>query len=202
MYNLFYAGRPIIVDSLGVIFFAALVALGMNPAQAAAIGVATTAGHVVLLKLLRRPVAPLQWMSLVLVLASGLATYATEDPRFVMVKPTLVYAAIGAVMLKPGWMLRYIPPVAKAHVEDVATIFGYVWAGLIFATGAANLVVALAFTAWWPAFVATVPLASKLLLFAVQFAVTRRIARARIRRAREGAEGGEAAPALLPALLV
>ena len=202
MYNLFYAGRPIIVDSLGVIFFAALVALGMNPAQAAAIGVATTAGHVVLLKLLRRPVAPLQWMSLVLVLASGLATYATNDPRFVMVKPTLVYAAIGAVMLKPGWMLRYIPPVAKAHVEDVATVFGYVWAGLIFATGAANLVVALAFTAWWPAFVATVPLASKLLLFAVQFAVTRRIARARIRRGREGAQAAEAAPALLPALLV
>jgi intracellular septation protein len=199
MYNLFYAGRPIIVDSLGVILFATLVALGMNPAQAAVLGVATTVGHVVILVLLGRPVAPLQWMSLVLVLASGLATYATNDARFVMVKPSLVYAAIGVVMLKPGWMLRYIPPVAKAHVEDVATRFGYVWAGLFFATGAANLIVAMAFTAWWPAFVATVPLTSKILLFAVQFALTRRIARARIRREREGA----AAPsALLPALLI
>jgi intracellular septation protein len=187
MYNLFYAARPIIVDSLGVIFFAALVALGINPAQAAAIGVAITVGHVAILKVLRRPVAPLQWMSLVLVLASGLATYATNDPRFVMVKASLVYAAIGVVMLKPGWMLRYIPPVAKAHVEDVATLFGYVWAGLFFLTAAANLVVAMAFTAWWPAFVATVPLASKLLLFAVQFVVTRRIARRRIL----GAEGGK-----------
>src|SRR3954469_18639404 len=169
MYNLLYAARPILIDSLGVIFFAALMALGMSPAHAAAIGVATTIGHVLILKFLRRPVAPLQWMSLVLVLASGLATYATDDPRFVMVKATIVYAAIGTVMLKPGWMLRYIPPVAKAHVEDVATVFGYLWAGLIFTTGAANLVVALAFTAWWPAFVATVPLASKILLFAVQF---------------------------------
>jgi intracellular septation protein len=199
MYNLFYAGRPIIIDSLGVIFFAALVALGMNPAQAAAIGVATTVGHVAILKFLRRPVAPLQWMSLVLVLASGLATYATNDPRFVMVKPSLVYFIIGVVMLKPGWMLRYVPPVAKAHVEDVAILFGYVWAGLFFATGAANLVVAIAFTAWWPAFVATVPLISKILLFAVQFAVTRRIARARIRREREGAAE---APAWLSALLI
>jgi intracellular septation protein len=193
MYNLLYAGRPIIVDSLGVIFFAALVALGMNPAQAAAIGVATTVGHVAILKFLRRPVAPLQWMSLVLVLASGLATYATNDPRFVMVKPSLVYVAIGVVMLKPGWMLRYIPPVAKAHVEDVATRFGYVWAGLFFLTAVANLVVALAFTAWWPAFVATVPLASKLLLFAVQFVVTRHIARARIRSAQGGEEAVVAA---------
>jgi intracellular septation protein A len=199
MYNFFYAARPIIIDSLGVIFFAALVALGMNPAQAAAIGVATTVGHVAILKFLRRPVAPLQWMSLVLVLVAGLATYATNDPRFVMVKPSLVYAIIGVVMLKPGWMLRYIPPVAKAHVEDVATRFGYVWAGLFFATGAANLVVAIAFTEWWPAFVATVPLTSKILLFAIQFAFTRRIARARIRGEREGAAE---APALLPALLI
>jgi intracellular septation protein len=206
MYNLFYAGRPIIVDSLGVILFAALVALGMNPAQAAAIGVATTVGHVLILRFLGRPVAPLQWMSLILVVASGLATYATEDPRFVMVKPTLIYTAVGIVMLKPGWMLRYIPPVAKAHVEDVATRFGYVWAGLFFVTGAANLAVALAFTAWWPAFVATVPLASKLILFAVQFAVTRRIARVRIRGERDGAGEGRpaaaAGPNLIPTLLV
>lgn len=202
MYNLFYAARPIIIDSLGVIFFALLVALGLEPAQAAAIGVATTVGHVIVLKLLGRPVAPLQWMSLVLVLASGLATYATNDPRFVMVKATLIYAAIGAVMLKPGWMLRYIPPVAKDHVEDVATVFGYVWAGLMFATGAANLVVAMAFTAWWPAFVATVPLGSKILLFAVQFAVTRRIARARIRGGGQEEPAPAVRPNLLPALLV
>jgi intracellular septation protein len=201
MYNLFYAGRPIIIDSLGIIFFAALVALGMNPAQAAAIGVATTVGHVAILKVLRRPVAPLQWMSLVLVLASGLATYATNDPRFVMVKPSLVYAAIGVVMLKPGWMLRYIPPVAKDHVEDVATRFGYVWAGLFFLSAVANFIVAMAFTPWWPAFVATVPLASKLLLFAVQFIVTRRIARARIRRARDG-EGPVVAADRRPVLCI
>jgi intracellular septation protein A len=199
MYNLLYAGRPIILDSLGVIFFAALVALGLDPAQAAAIGIATTVGHVAILKVLRRPVAPLQWMSLVLVLASGLATYATHDPRFVMVKPSLVYVAIAVVMLKPGWMLRYIPPAAKDHVEDVATRFGYVWAGLFFLTALANLAVAIAFTAWWPAFVATVPLASKLLLFAVQFIVTRRIARARIRAA-EGGEGAVVAADVHPVL--
>jgi intracellular septation protein A len=201
MYNLFYAGRPIIIDSLGVIFFAVLVALGLDPAQAAAIGIATTVGHVTILKFLRRPVAPLQWVSLVLVLASGAATYATNDPRFVMVKPSLVYVAIGVVMMKPGWMLRYIPPVAKAHVGDVATRFGYVWAGLFFVTAVVNLVVAVAFTAWWPAFVASVPLASKLLLFAVQFIVTRRVARARIRRA-GGGEEPVVAPDRHPILLI
>lgn len=180
MYNLFYAARPIIIDTLGVIFFAILLALGVAPATAAIVGISTTVGHVLLLKFLRRPVAPLQWMSLVLVLASGAATYFTEDPRFIMVKPTLIYVALGIVMLKRGWMHRYIPPIAKGHVDDVTNAFGYAWAGLMFATGVANLLVAISFPGSWPAFVATVPMVTKIALFAIQFVTTRFFARRRI----------------------
>ena len=44
-----------------------------------------------------------------------------------MVKPSLIYLVVGVVMLKPGWMNRYPPPIAKELVPDVAFIFGFVW---------------------------------------------------------------------------
>ena len=64
------------------------------------------------LKLRRSPIDAMQWMSLGLVVVFGGASLLTHDPRFIMFKPTLIYVAIGAVMLKRGWMTRYMPPVA------------------------------------------------------------------------------------------
>jgi intracellular septation protein A len=84
-----------------------------------------------------------QWMSLFLILGSGAAALITNDPRFVMVKPTVVYLIFGTVMLKPGWMNRYLPPIAIERVPDIAFIFGYLWSGLMFFSATLNLVVAL-----------------------------------------------------------
>jgi hypothetical protein len=99
-----------------------------------------------------------------------------------MVKPTLIYAAIGAAMLQRGRMNRYVAPDGAAGVEDWMIRFGYVWAALMLATGLANLIVAPAFTAWWPLFVAAFPLVSKLALFALQFASVCSIGRAHVLR--------------------
>jgi intracellular septation protein A len=173
------AARPFIIDSLGVIFFAGLLALGVTPAAAAAIGLSITVGHIAFLKLSRRPVAALQWTVLVLVLASGLATFFTGDARFIMIKGSVIYAAIGFVLLKRGWMLRYLPAHVAAELEDVTTIFGFTWSGLMFATAAANLWLAVYYPALWPLFVSVVPFGSKILLFLVQFFVTRRMYRTR-----------------------
>ena len=61
-------------------------------------------------------------------------------------------------------------------------IFGYVWAGLMFATAAANLYVALNLDPkTWAWFVGVVPLASKLALFAIQYLTMRLIVRGRMR---------------------
>jgi intracellular septation protein A len=173
------AARPIIIDSIGVIFFAALLALGVTPAAAAAIGVSITVGHIAYLKLTRRPVAALQWTVLVLVLGSGLATFFTGDPRFIMVKASVVYAAVGFALLKRGWMLRYVPAHVAAEVGDVVTVFGFTWSGLMFMTAAANLWLALYHPALWPLFISVVPFGSKVLLFLVQFFVTRTTFRGR-----------------------
>lgn len=188
MKSLLYAVGPLVFDSLGVIVFAVLLGLG------AGVGAATVAGTVAAVAVVgwevlrgKRP-APLQWISLVMVLVSAAATLLTGDPRFVMVKPTIVYLIVAAAMLRRGWMNRYIPPADLPLVGDVMERFGFVWAGLMFATAAANLVIAYAFTPWWPAFIGIFPLASKALLFAVHFTIVQLVGRARTRRR----NGGEA----------
>lgn len=179
--QLIYAIVPLLFDSLGVIVFAVLLALKVDLVVATSIAAAIACAVVAWELVHRRSVAALQWLSLIMVIVSAGATLATHDPRFVMVKPTVIYAVIGAAMLRRGWMNRYVPPDRLAVVEDLMTRFGYVWAGLMFLTGALNLVVAVAFTAWWPTFIAVFPLATKLGLFAVQFSIVRLIGKKRSR---------------------
>lgn len=138
----------------------------------------------------RRPVEALQWMSVVLVVVSGAATMFTHDPRFVMLKPTIVYAVVGLVMLKRGWMNRYLPPRA-AIVADVATAFGYGWAGLMFASAALNIALALSIDAKsWAAAMSAWGLGSKVALFLVQYTVMTVIGRRRAAAAAVAAAAG------------
>jgi intracellular septation protein len=180
-----YAIRPLLLDFLSTIVFVTLVALKVDPTIAAASGIAIGVSQVVFLKATKRPVAPLQWMGLGLVLVFGTASLLTHDLRFLMVKPTIIYLLIGGVMLQRGWMLRYMPPIARGHGEDVMIAFGYVWAGLMLVTAIANAVVALAFTDRWVAFMAIFPMASKLILFGIQYLTTRAIIIRRVQAARE-----------------
>ena len=106
----------------------------------------------------------MHWMSLVL--GSGAATLITRDPRFVMIKPSLIYTIVGVVMLKPGWMNRYLPPVAMEVVPDIAFMFGFVWSGLIFFSAALNIIVALNFSvAAWASAMSIYAIVSKAVLF-------------------------------------
>ena len=176
MGNLIYAGRALIEDMLPTIAFAILVALHVDIRIATAVSAAISVAQLVIYKARKRPIAPLQWASLGLVLVFGTAGILTNDARFLMAKPTLIYAIIGAVMLKRGWMLRYLPPMAEGRGEGAMIAFGYVWAGLMFVTGIANLVVAIAFPASWPLFLATFPTFSKIGLFAIQYLTVRHFA--------------------------
>lgn len=190
MRTLLYAIGPMLFDSLGVILFAVLLATG------AGILVATVAGTAVALavvgyELVRgRKVAALQWISLASVLFAAAATLFTGDPRFVMAKPTIVYLIVGSVMLRTGWLNRYIPPEQLALVGDVMDRFGMIWSAMMFASAGLNLIIAIFFTAWWPLFIGVFPLASKFGLFAVHVAVVHFVMKARLRRV-----DGESAPA-------
>ena len=65
----------------------------------------------------------------------GSATLLTHDPRFVLAKPAIGHFAIGVIMLKRGWMLRYMPPIVTETIPEYVTFAGYAWAALMFALG-------------------------------------------------------------------
>jgi intracellular septation protein A len=180
MNNLLYAARPLISDFFPTIVFAMLVALHLDVRTATAAALLIGVAQVAIQRLRGRRIQLLQWASLGLVVVFGTLGVMTNDPRFLMAKPTIIYIAIGAVMLKPGWMLRYLPPISQGRAEPMMIRFGYVWAGLMFVTALANLAVAVLAPSWWPAFVAVVPLASKIALFAIQYLTVRYFVRRQV----------------------
>src|SRR5271170_1117329 len=86
----------------------------------------------------RRQIGALQWVSLGLLVVFGGATLVTQDARFIMFKPTVIHLMLCAVMLRPGWMERYVPADERDRVRPMLAVFGFVWAGLMFLTAAAN----------------------------------------------------------------
>jgi len=176
MRDLFTAAKLLLLDMASTVFFLVVFLLSKNIPLAVALGVALGVAQIGWEFVRKRPIDTMQWMSLFLVVGAGTATLITNDPRFVMVKPSLIYLVVGVVMLKPGWMNRYLPPVAKELVPDLAFIFGFIWSGLMFFSAALNLIVALNFSVvTWASFMSVYGIVSKLGLFLIQYAVMRYI---------------------------
>jgi intracellular septation protein A len=158
------------------LFFLVVYLTTGNVTLAVVLGMALGAAQIGWQFLREKPIDTMQWMSLLLVLGAGAATLITRDPRFVMIKPTVIYTVVGIVMLRPGWINRYLPPVAIEMVPDIAFIFGYVWAGLMFFSAGLNLIVALNYSvATWSVFMSIYGIVSKLVLFLIGFATMRTI---------------------------
>jgi intracellular septation protein len=183
MKNLFHAGKLLLLDMASTFFFLVLYLATKNIPLSVALGIALGVAQIGWEFARKKPIDTMQWMSLFLIVGSGAATLLTNDPRFVMVKPSLIYIIVGVAMLKRGWMNRYLPPIAMEVVPDIAVIFGFIWAGLMFATAALNIVVALNFSVLaWSTFMSVFAIASKAALFLVQYA-TMRVIGVRRRRA-------------------
>jgi intracellular septation protein A len=183
MKNLFHSGRYLAMDMASTFFFLGLLAITHNVMFAIALGMALGVVQILWQKLRAKPIDAMQWLSLFLVLASGAATLLTHDPRFAMAKASAIYVIVGVVMCKPGWLNRYLPPIAIEVVPDIAWGFGFVWAALMFFSAGLNLYLAVTLKPIdWAAFMSAWAMGSKLTLFAVQFTTMRLIAGVRIRR--------------------
>ncbi len=185
MKNLFKAGKLLLLDLASTFFFLVLYLLTKNIPLAVALGVALGFAQIGWEFVRKKPIDTMQWLSLFLVVGSGAATLVTADPRFIMVKPSLIYMIVGVVMLKPGWMNRYLPPVAMEVVPDLVFIFGFVWSGLMFFSAVLNVIVALNFNvATWATVMSVYGIVSKLGLFLIVYATMRYVG-ARRRRAKD-----------------
>ena len=176
MKQLFASAKLLLLDMASTLLFLAVFLVTQSVSLSVALGMALGVAQIGWEFARGRPIDAMQWMSLFLVLASGAATLMTADPRFIMLKPTLIYSIVGVVMLRRGWMNRYLPPIAVELVPDIAVIFGYVWAGLMFVSAALNLIVALKYSvAAWSAFMSAWGVASKAVLFLISYATMRSI---------------------------
>jgi intracellular septation protein len=176
MKNLFHAGRFLLLDMASTLFFLALYLWTDSIPLSVALGVALGIAQIGWQFARKKPIETMEWLSLFLVVSSGGATVITNDPRFVLIKPSLIYVIVAVVMLKPGWMIRYLPPVAIEIVPDVAFIFGFVWSGLMFFSAALNAIVALNFSVVaWASIMSIYAIVSKLGLFLIQYATMRYI---------------------------
>jgi intracellular septation protein len=138
-------------DFLSAIVFLAIYGSTENVYLATGMAIAVSLAQLAVAKVRGRPVDAMQWLVLGMVVVLGSATLITEDSRFIMVKPSIVHFAVGAVMLRRGWMMRYLPPIARDNIpESVLVGSGYAWATLMFALGALNIiiVVTLPFAVW------------------------------------------------------
>src|ERR1051325_43973 len=162
MANLMHSARLLVTDLASTILFLVVLLITKDLMLAVGLGVGLGIIQIAWMKLRRQPIDVMQWLSIGLVVVSGAATMLTSDPRFVMLKPSVVYCVAGAFMLRPGWMNRYLPPIAIQLVPDVVYAFGFIWAGLMFASAALNIVLAMLLDPLtWSASIAAWGIASK-----------------------------------------
>ena len=176
MKDLIRSASLLLLDMASTFVFLIAFLLTKNLPVAVIAGMVFGAGQISVYLARKKPIDTMQWMSLFLVLASGTAALITKDARFVMIKPSLIYIIIGVVMMRRGWMNRYLPADAVLWVSDVAVVFGYVWAGLMFGSAALNIVLALTMDpVAWASFMSAYAIVSKAALFLIQYATMRYI---------------------------
>ncbi|WP_229172422.1 septation protein IspZ [Bradyrhizobium altum] len=182
MKHFFTAAKLLALDLASTLVFLVLFLLTHITALSVGIGIAFGVTQIGIQIVRRRRIDTMEWLSLFLVVTAGTATLLTNDPRFVLFKPSVIYAIVGVVMLKRGWLNRYLPEIAQTVVPDVAVMVGYVWAALMFTSAAVNAFVALTCEiTTWAVVMPIFGIVSKIVVFLGGFAAIRLTARRRIR---------------------
>ncbi len=167
--------RELFDDLLATIVFFIIFALIGNIFIATGVGMAVGVAQLFWTRYKGKKIEPLQWMGVGLVIVFGGLTLFTHDSRFIMVKPSIIHFAIGFIMLRKGWMERYMPPVAIENLPGSLIVgWGYGWAGLMFVLGVSNIVVALTCSpVVWGWFLSVGAIGAKLVFFGVQYVIFR-----------------------------
>lgn len=182
MRDLLNAAKLLLLDLASTILFLVVYLLTHNTILAVSLGIGLAFVQIGTQFVRENPINTMEWLSLFLVVTSGTATLLTSDPRFVLFKPSVIYVIVGVVMLKPGWLNRYLPDIARAVVPDVAEIVGFAWSGLMFVSAAVNAFVALTRSVeTWAVVMPIYGIATKAAALLAGFVALRVIARRRVR---------------------
>ena len=171
-------------DFFSTILFLAIYLATDNVLLATGVAIAGAVVQVIYSRVKGKPLGYMTYASLALVIVLGTATLLTNDPRFVLAKPAIGHFAIGAIMLKRGWLLRYLPAIVTETIPEYVTVAGYAWAALMFVLGAGTIGVALTGDMkLWTFYVTVVLVGAKIAAFAVQYVAFRLLIGSRLRAA-------------------
>jgi intracellular septation protein len=175
-------------DFFSTILFIAIYSITDNVLLATAVAIAGAIAQVIYSRIKGKELGYMTWASLGLVIVLGSATLLTHDPRFVLVKPAIGHFAIGVIMLKRGWMLRYMPPIVSQTIPEYVTFAGYAWAALCFALAAGTIGIAMTGDMkLWTFYVTVVLVGAKIAAFAIQYVAFRILVGSRLRAAAQQA---------------
>ena len=171
-------------DFFSTILFLLLYFISGNVLLATSVAIAGAVAQLIYARVKGLELGFMAYASLALVIVLGSATLLTSDPRFVMAKPSIAHFAVGAIMLKRGWMLRYVPPIVVENIPEYVTFAGYAWAVLMFALGAGTIATAMTGDIkLWALYVTVIASGAKVAAFAVQFVAFRTLVKNRLRAA-------------------
>ncbi|WP_024513406.1 septation protein IspZ [Bradyrhizobium sp. ARR65] len=172
-------------DFLSAIVFLVVYLVTGSVIIGAAVAIAGSVAQVIYARIRGQQLNFMTYASIGLVVVLGGASILTNDPRFVLAKPSIAHFAVALIMLKRGWMVRYMPQVVSETIPDYVNIAGYAWAALMFVLGIGTIAVALTGDLkLWTIYVSAVLVAAKVLAFAIQYVIFRVIVTSRIRAAR------------------
>jgi intracellular septation protein len=171
-------------DFFSTILFIAIYLATDNVLLATGVAIAGAVAQVIYSRVKGKELGYMTWASLALVIVLGGVTLLTHDPRFVLAKPAIGHFAIGAIMLKRGWLLRYLPAIVTETIPEYVTVAGYAWAALMFLLGAGTIGIAMTGDMkLWTFYVTVVLVGAKIAAFAVQYVAFRLLIGSRLRAA-------------------
>jgi intracellular septation protein len=172
-------------DFFSTIVFLAVYLVSDNVVLATGVAIGASIAQVVHARLKGEALGFMTWASLALVIVLGSATLLTQDPRFVLAKPAIAHFAVGAIMLRRGWMLRYMPPIVAETIPEYVTMAGFAWAALMFALGAGTIAIgATGNIKLWAFYISVVAIGAKVAAFAIQYVAFRLLVASRLRASR------------------
>src|SRR5690242_16615430 len=169
------AFKPIGLDLLATIFFVTIFWLSGNIVLATMFGVAAGVARFAYIKIRKQPVGALQYLSVVLVVVTGITTIITKDPHFVMIKSSLISLAVAGVMLSTNWLAPYLPAIVTDNIDRKIIIWtSRGWGSLRSVLAVATAFVAPTFsTNVWVWNASSVPTSALVITFAAQYATSR-----------------------------
>lgn len=179
-----HALKQLASDFFSTIVFLAVYAATGDVLVATGVAIASAIAQFIVARLRSQKLEVMTLASVALVIVLGGATLLTKDPRFVLIKPSIAHFAIGIIMLRRGWMLRYMPQRVTDTIPHYVTVAGYLWALLMFLLGAGTIAVAMTGDIkLWALYVSLIAVGAKIVAFLVQYAVFRVVIHRKLRAA-------------------